>query len=695
MLFVVLLAAILVVLMVKSTRRYASKYLRHIALVVFFVGVGLYWRGFYDGNAVATGFRAILSSLEMFVSHSDLTEIELHQMETGHHVTTPLYMTVFALTHFVAVIVSAIVIAHLLGYRFVSWCRMLLDRTLRRKQELYVFFNANKASILLANDIVAGKERSGDAASYRIVFVVSTDDNHASRFTFSHFFSPGHGSGYLRKIEEMDAVIACIEGNPKEANGSNDYLGKLGLHNLRKMIGRAKVVKLFFLSDDENANVMGAISVKNNLAGKIGDGDYAIYCHARCDSVNTIVEESGLAGNIDIHMVDSSYLSVEQLKSNVDYQPVSFVDINDDATVGSAFTSLIVGFGETGEDALRFLYEFGAFPGEGGNRSKFKCYVVDRDCDRLQGEFYMQAPALAGSELIEMRQTDCKSEGFWMWLRTVVNELNYVVVAIGNDDAGINLAVDIYDFACRYRSNNLERFKIFVRSYDDANEQKLDDVARFINENNKQGGGEIVVFGKQRDLFTSKSIIDNDTIEEAKRYYESYRANYNRTAEYPDNCTWNDRHDIGKLLRKRKQEGREAIPQFLIQEIRRKESQDIANSRHAATKFRLAGSGIDELERCYKHRHGAKSGIEYRNADGSPNGKATTMMRNLAICEHLRWNASHELLGYTCNESDHTCCNEITKQHNCLVDWDALDTLPGDYKLYDYLVVETTIGGWQ
>lgn len=86
------------------------------------------------------------------------------------------------------------------------------------------------------------------------------------------------------------------------------------------------------------------------------------------------------------------------------------------------------------------------------------------------------------------------------------------------------------------------------------------------------------------------------------------------------------------------------------------------------------------------------------------------LFRNLARLEHMRWNASHEMMGYQgYAQGDPTCrlvankgdqrhaCNERYKLHNCLVDWQDLDAemnnecnrWHSDYKRFDYVVVAT------
>ena len=81
--------------------------------------------------------------------------------------------------------------------------------------------------------------------------------------------------------------------------------------------------------------------------------------------------------------------------------------------------------------------------------------------------------------------------------------------------------------------------------------------------------------------------------------------------------------------------------------------------------------------------------------------KEQCLLDNLAKLEHLRWNASHEIMGYTPMPSsvppNERGCNESRMWHNCLVPWEDLDAESDmisyikDYKAFDFAVVETTI----
>ena len=49
----------------------------------------------------------------------------------------------------------------------------------------------------------------------------------------------------------------------------------------------------------------------------------------------------------------------------------------------SGFKSMILGFGETGQDALAFLYEYGAFVGKDKKKVPFVCHVFDNQMDKF------------------------------------------------------------------------------------------------------------------------------------------------------------------------------------------------------------------------------------------------------------------------------------------------------------------------
>ena len=192
--FAVLLAFIVVILFFIFSRNGIARLTKHLkftALVIWIAGLVLYMYGFNEGgsenNSLVLFLRASLSSMEMFVSHSDLIEVN----GSLHHKAA--YMVPFAIVHFCAVLVSAVFIIRLLGLRFVSWVKLVSWRIFRpiiKDKPCFVFFGINGNGILLAKSIKRLFKRN-----CRIIFINMPDGGHKhedARFTFSHFF---HSSG--------------------------------------------------------------------------------------------------------------------------------------------------------------------------------------------------------------------------------------------------------------------------------------------------------------------------------------------------------------------------------------------------------------------------------------------------------------------------------------------------------------------
>ncbi|MBP3355927.1 MAG: hypothetical protein J6K95_02005 [Rikenellaceae bacterium] len=686
----------------KRIRHWLVARLKFIAAGLWMAGLIVYLIGFCGEEGgwslgISTGLRAALSSMEMFVSHSDLIEVHAH----WHH--EPVYMFFFAVIHFLAVAVSAVFVIHLLGSRLLSWLKMWRDGRFGRKSRLYVFFGTNEASMLLAQNIARehGKEALRDGRgreSYRIVFVsMPSDEMHSPRFSFSHFFSArSHGNDSLERIESLDAVVAYADRELTPAAADGRVFEAAGLGNLERMVERADAVSLFLLSDDEPANVRHAEILNSSLAGRCPQGKsagteepgrnkYTLYCHARREGVHNLLENLERCDRVEIRVLDPSFLSVEQLKMNVEYQPVSFVEVGADASVRSGFEALIVGFGETGEDALRFLYEFGAFADSRGERSPFRCTVMDKDMERLRARFCMRTPALGRNPAVRLLDTDYRTEEFWSWMREAAATLNYVVIALGDDEAGMTLAADLCDFVTRYAGRR-ENFRIFVRSYRPEKAAYMERIAAFYD--TKEIGAPIVVFGRMTDIYGYDLIVGDRVREEAVRFYERY--NLVTTGEK------------GKPWGERRKEALRRNTLAALRGLCRKEGQDMANALHRKTKIRmlervlrnenspLCGTKLSDWQRSLRARTGAGAGIAYPEL--APGCDIGPVMLRMAQSEHLRWMAAHELMGYlpTAGQTD-----ELRKVHACLVPWDELDEVSSrmgyDTKACDFAVVETAV----
>lgn len=727
-------------------KKIREKYLfKWAAFLIWIAGVILYIVGFcHEGtkdSPLALLLRSSLSSLEMFVSHSDLIEV------SHYWKNEPVYMTLFATVHFLAVALSAMFAIRYIGFRVFSWLKLKTWTLFHRRYTLYVFFDISEASCLLAKDIKEKKKtidphpaakiqgsrsepsepsepsestqsssssesfgspqasglsprqpakkprqpfwrslfkaRKAPEETQLIIFVDSpvTEEEPQQRLSFSHIF--GLFSYRRAVVEKVSALHAHFFPSSAPLSESTltgaPLLVSAGLGYLAKLIWKASEANLFFLSADEDTNVKSVIHLLNGP--KIKEKNLKIFCHARKDSCNSLLENAS-PSYAEVRVIDSSWLSIVALKTQVEddtlppvrrtykNHPINFVTCDPCRGVATTpFTALIVGFGQTGRDALRFLYEFGHFPTGEEVEKGFECYVCDKKMTSIKGRFLMQTPALAGNETVKLFNLSSDSPSFWQQMETLINRLNYVVIAVGDDEKGISLAVDLYNFAHRHSvlpendeaptriqadSSGKYPLRIFVRSYKQENEVRLRHIAGHFSDT-------ICLFGASSALYTRRLIIDDDLLQTALKYYNAYYK------LHPSSGEWEERH-------KTKEEGR-----WIRQNVKRKEAQDIANCLHCYTKIRLGGGAgkmctLASQEACYA---------------------------SLVVSEHLRWMASHEMLGYRLmteevkrkmedkyKGKDKPTCHEPTKQHLCMVPDHALSQEHHDN---DRAVVNTTI----
>lgn len=201
------------------------------------------------------------------------------------------------------------------------------------------------------------------------------------------------------------------------------------------------------MSDEEKENLQ-AVTVLQTIQKKEIDHKYSsfyCYCHARKSQDNTSMLNDGKLAFM-VHIIDTSNLAVQNLKREKDYHPINFVEKDLNAgTVKSDFTGMVIGFGETGRDAFRFLYEFSSFTKEHqGNPSAKKIHIIDKDIDELKADFLTEAPALRNkSEIDWWNGQSTHSAVFWDKLKTIIQDLNYIVISIKDDEEAVGIATSI------------------------------------------------------------------------------------------------------------------------------------------------------------------------------------------------------------------------------------------------------------
>ena len=663
--------------------------------VLYFVAIGVIKPPHVGAELL---LRSAIASLSMFLMNIDsniVDGLEEHDVLKG----------MIVCTCFSAVICTALLIMSLVLSRLMAYLHIKHLKIDNNRNHLYLFFGLNDASKLLANDILKKDNNS---------VVVFVENSLAGEAMQNEDRTDGwknivnmmtHRRKTFLDVNEDErralAIASCDICGLE--SGFDDVFGNIGLETVKRLLtslGDTKKAQLhiFFLSENRDSNVRAtAILAKDEM---INSPRYKtiIYCHARRNSVNRIIEDLGIGEEkqTEVRILDSSYLSIQWLKIHPEYHPVQFVcqskEEQNRGVVNNKFNALVVGFGETGREAASFLYEFAAFVTDKQVRSPFMCHIVDPNVNALKSEFLVNRPAFKGKHEFDFMEVSDKNGDYWGKLEEIIPSLQYVIVSTGSDELNMKIAVDLYQLAIRCKDNNLSNFKIFVRSYSKKNEQLMEKTANFYNEKNGVSKGEIVVFGKMTDIYTYDIIVLDKVLREAKRYGDKYYVAYEKLESI-----------VGK-------ENKELTGLAEIRKKHRSLSQDIANSLHASTKFLLMGLDEEKLLRIFTGKdlteweqhvksllveisnfsdaHEFLFGKDYEAIKGND---LKLLMYNMALCEHLRWNAAHEMMGYTYGEEK----NEVVKRHDCLTEYSKLPKFPNnaryDKGVYDFLVLETSI----
>lgn len=684
--------------------RFFERRIGLFAAAVFVAGIVLYFIGFWSqgsaGNILTLMFRSVLSSLEMFVSHSDLIEVRHEMHENG------VYMFVFSMVHFFAVLLSAICIIPLIAY---VWRSNSVLKKLTA-QKLFIFWGQSENSFILAKNIVK-HEAPG---AYKIVFVeLPSDESGSEELHFRHLFNGSLVKNEkMETIRDIDALLINSRQTVLSKRGKNVSLSQVleaaGLKKLYKAFLKKSVreVKIFFFSENKENNLENMATLiattetteKESVFGKKTD----VYCLVRnsdlctiyCNKSNHKIAED--KNSIQVHIVDSDALAVDLLKKDVACHPVSFVGVNTaTATAESPFTAMIIGSDDTSRHAFRFLYEFSSLAAADGSKNPSRFYLFGNDAGKTEGEFKFNYPSLKDSGEIVFNNEPLFSAAFWESLESCIASLNYVVVSSGSDKDDFDLVTKIYQLACR-RRDNMDKFGIFVRSYSRKYYQGLHDIAKFYE--HSSSGGKIVVFGQEKDIFTYENIIDEERLEKAKKYYGRYAESAG------DGKTWEQR--ARKL----------STTYAEHHKLSAQQSQDIANTWHVATKLYLLGFDADDSQLtenqsfrnmldCIKSRPDMKGyEDEYSKAATLAEKKAVSekystypeategqkiQLRNLARTEHLRWNALTRLLGYVATSEDivdgeEYVTDHVAKKHGCIVDNKTLESVASLKKTIPY-----------
>ena len=583
-------------------------------------------------------------SLEMFLANTLLFKGEVKEVLQEQFFMYQGYLVLYGM----AILTSGFSIFHFLSRRLFNWLWLTFHNA---KSKAHIFIGINDASLCLASDIM--ENHSGE----RVIFIDLPDQQDNPQ-----------------GMSVWDIVGAFFK-DSKEHKELNNYVvlkaGK-GIDKITKWL-KKEDNDVYILSDSQGQNIAILESLWEHKELKCN-----IYCHAKREGM--INRYDSIADVKDrINFIDSSFLSVVSLKKSKDNAmlPVRYVDIAQYADTGrklgyvtSEFHCAVIGFGETGKEALKFLYEFGAFPNKDNGKVPFKCHIFDNNLAKELGEFGIDLTTLRSPVAMEpefkLHSCGVNTLEFRTEISKIISKLNYIIICLGNDNLNLETALDIVECAAIENRNTGDKFCIAIKQSKTSklNQDTLDNA-------NKTYDNCIHPFGLTEDIWKMHLIKTKELDADARRFYESYSILsdiFNQSMGWEPNRTWEERERLGIRSEIYKERC----------EARRKKMQDYSNSLHKTTKQLLCNPYDGLAEQIFTINEGSNHCKEEDVA-------TKNILEHLAVCEHLRWEASHLLMGYkpTTGNTD-----DLKKLHSCIKPYYELSEV---IKHYDWLVVKNSL----
>lgn len=652
------------------------------AILILVAGTVIYLFGFNTDNNevnwVSQLERAAISSAELFIADAHLEEV--HGAGRGM-VENSWWMLCFMTVYGMALTTSFYSIYSFFFTR--KQAQHWLKRNSRhiREKRWYMFWGLNTQSLLLARDIRRTMGTDGE-----IVFIDSLDggEDTEKHSLFDILFGNERVNPLKKQIRKeirnakiITPRLALGEVVPEDGKSCLDIVG---LEQLKSWFAHENV-DFFILSDNYGDN----LRILSNILGDEDHPKANFYCRVARNDYNDRIE---LCSNANINLLDVSHISIQELiRNHKDLHPVNYVEIKESdgmkmGCVKGSFNCMVVGFGEVGQEALKYLYQFGAFSNGKGRRSDFKCYAVDRNMDAIEGDFISKTPGAAHDDLILYENDSIESASFWKKLKRRISSLNYIVVSLGDDKLNVTAGLRILEYAKKYREN-LHDFVILVRDHEHTSESAK--IEKIYNEHFSEDGRTVFkCFASDSDIWQYSVVTNSVFYEKAGKYHRNYTAMASDGYDSPD---WD------QLNRQCQSESLETALGS-----KRKVRQNYDNYLFAYTLRTLcdaetlgADSVLSNIPVVQGFPENDDSLDHYMIPESLPAAerdeqlKFRQILTNLADTEHIRWKAALEMNGYIYGKKTDDICHT----HKYMVE--CSDLKKGNIIHYDWIVVKQSL----
>lgn len=570
-----------------------------------------------DGNWIQLVLVSFVAALEMFIGHTVVFDDIIAAVIFREPTLMIAYITIFLFI--VVYTLSMVILIMPRRLRDKTWLLMNEIKSRNTEYKNHIFLGVTPHTKSLVKSILAQKEEKGERKGEIILVEFPDKESHHTEISIGELFSNIFGREKERTLEDelgSNRFVLLKGKRPQFEKGST--LGHaIGLDRLQPWLTNPRS-SLYMLSEEEDQSfqLLQLLAEDTSIKAK------TICFTPRANSYNSL-----FATQLErVRLLNPEELSFMELKlQKPQLHPIHFVDIARDGEgrslgyVTSGITALLLGFRDAGQEALRFLYEFGSFIGKDLEPVSNTFNVYDPQIESLKGDFLNRTPALRYDASINWSDVAIGSSRFWLEFAMMLPSLNYVVITEDKGHRNVEIAVRLLQEATRY-GKDLSKFCILVNAWE-ADPNMLELIEFYNRSYCPEGISVIHPFGLPRNIWNLDVVTGKKLKQQSEQYADILRAQ-GGTGE-----TWAQRSQ------RLKEEGRQS-GNFLRkhQELMRKQAGEIGRSLYVHTLLQLAGNPLPEVADRIPVALDAEHPDHYPFRD-----KDYELLEHLAAGEHLHW----------------------------------------------------------
>ena len=574
-----------------------------------------------EGNWIQLALVSLVAALEMFIGHTVVFDDIIAAVIFHEPGLMIAYISVFLLVVSFTLSIALLIMPRRLRDRL--W---LLYNSSKAKldKKYHIFLGITPLSKMLVKTLLTGEKAPADSNSVLLV-EFPEKQGHKAELSIGELVTNIFGRRRELSLEEElgSDHFTLLRGHSPNFD-SGPLCKAIGLDRLHAWLMNPRSnVYLLSQDEDEDFTLLRRLVADPSVKAKIfcyssSKNSYVSLFAAQKHRVNLLNPQELSFSELKQHHPELLPVHYAALARNKEGRPFGYAE--------KGITALLLGFGGCGQEALRFLYEYGSFVGQDLEAIPNTYHVYDPDIEARKGDFLSRTPAMRYDASLDWSSAPVGSSRFWLEYAMMLPSLNYVVISLDEGHQNVEIAIRLLQEAVRY-GKDLSRLCILALGWE--SDRDMADMVDFYNRSYCPKGQEVIhLFGEPESIWNLEIITGKRLKKQAVAYYEKATRLLGVTDE-----SWEERRK--RLL----SQDREPLRNH--QELMRKQAVEMGSCLFASTLLTLSDPTLRDKVDGIPVRLDAEHPDHYPSKD-----PVYRHFEYLAAGEHLHWMTALQAAGY-------------------------------------------------